>query len=263
MKKVLISVITVCYNSQATIKDTIESVLHQSYNNIEYIIVDGLSSDDTINIVKSYEEKFIAKGISYAWTSEKDSGIYDAMNKGISLAKGELIGILNSDDWYTNSAISTIVKKNKNRQFSIISGQKNKVNFKKEILKTLQNKKEIQKNIYKTMPVNHPATFVHKTVYETIGLFDTQYKLSADYDLIYRAFNAGAQFLFTDKILVNMRNTGETHQTKNLFITAKEDHHIRKKNKVKWTSFYYLKRIGFNYLVIIRDYFRGKSMVEN
>jgi hypothetical protein len=69
--------------------------------------------------------------------------------------------------------------------------------------------------------------------------------------------------LFTDKILVNMRNTGETHQTKNLFITAKEDHHIRKKNKVKWTNFYYLKRIGFNYLVIIRDYFRGKSMVKN
>jgi len=110
------------------------------------------------------------------------------------------------------------------------------------------------------MPLNHPATFVHRRVYDTIGMFDTDYKLSADYDLIYRAYNAGVNFLFTDEILVNMRNTGATHQTKNLFITAKEDFRIRKKNQNSSALFYYFKRIGFNILVISRDFlFNGKT----
>lgn len=254
--KIKVSIITVSFNSEDTIKDTIDSILHQTYNNIEYIIIDGNSSDETVSIIKSYEKKFKEKKINYKWISETDNGIYHAMNKGLKIATGGLIGILNSDDYYEPNAVSEIVKKNNSQEFTIISGQKNKVNAQKIILKTFQNKKEISKYIYKTMPINHPATFVHKTVYEKIGLFDTQYKLSADYDLIYRAFNVQAVFLFTDTIIVNMRNTGVTHQNKNLYITAKEDQHIRKKNKVKFTNFYFLKRIGFNFLVIIRDYLK-------
>ncbi|WKD85552.1 PGL/p-HBAD biosynthesis glycosyltransferase [Polaribacter huanghezhanensis] len=250
----LFSIVTVSYNSEKTIRDTIKSVLNQVFTNFEYILVDGKSTDKTVEIIKSFENQFKEKKIPYQWISEKDAGIYDAMNKGLKLASGEIIGILNSDDWYTKTAISTVVEKNQNNTNTIISGKKNKVNSKKEILKTIQNKKDIAAYIHKIMPINHPATFVHKTVYDKIGLFDTQYKLSADYDLIYRAFNANASFLFVDEVLVNMRNTGATHQSKNLFITAKEDYHIRKKNKVTLAFFYYLKRIGFNYLVIIRGY---------
>lgn len=253
----LVSIITVTYNSAKTIKDTLHSILDQTYANIEYIIIDGNSKDETLDIIKSYEKSFIEKGIVYKWVSESDKGIYDAMNKGLKLSKGELIGILNSDDYYEVDAISKLVEKNNFENFSVISGIKNKVNSNKVIYKTIQNKKDIKNWIYKTMPINHPATFVHKAVYDKIGLFDTQYKLSADYDFIFRAFNAGVKFFFIDEIIVNMRNTGATHQTKNLFITANEDYYIRKKNRVKLAYLYYLRRVGFNFLVIVRDCFRS------
>ncbi len=257
MTKNLVSIITVSYNSETTIKDTIESVLNQTYKNIEYIIIDGNSSDNTIDILKSYEANFSKRGITYKWVSEPDKGIYDAMNKGLLLSRGNLIGILNSDDWYSNNAIELIISKIiKWNNFTIISGKKNKVNSKKEILKTIQNKKNIKKYIHRTMPINHPATFVFRSVYDSIGFFNIHYKLSADYDLIFRAYNAGVKFLFTDEIIVNMRNNGATHQTRNLFITAKEDFLIRKKNNVKYANFYYLKRILFNFLVIIRAIFK-------
>lgn len=251
--KPLASIITVSFNSESTIKDTINSVLNQTYANIEYILIDGDSNDKTLSIIKSYEQKFKNKGIQYQWISEPDKGIYDAMNKGISIAKGEIIGILNSDDWYSNNAIKEVVKVFDTHTFTIVSGERRKVRFNKKPYGIHYNEKEIKAYIHKIMPINHAATFVHKTIYKKIGLFDTYYKLSADYDFIYRAYNAGVTFKFTDKIIVNMRSSGATGQLKNLSITAKEDHHIRKKNKVKFAIYYYLKRKGFNLLIIIRD----------
>lgn len=125
MKQMIkISIITVCFNSEKTIKDTIESVLNQTYPNIEYIIIDGNSVDKTIDIIKSYESSFEQKGISIHWISETDNGIYSAMNKGFALSNGELIGILNSDDWYSREAVSKIVAKNQNQNFTIISEKK-------------------------------------------------------------------------------------------------------------------------------------------
>lgn len=106
-----ISVITVSFNSEHTISDTIESVLNQTYNDIEYIIVDGSSSDNTMQIIKEYESKFEMSGKKLKWISEKDNGIYDAMNKGIKLSSGEVIGLLNSDDYYIDSlAVEDIAK---------------------------------------------------------------------------------------------------------------------------------------------------------
>ena len=93
-----ISIVTVNYNGGKTLKRTIESILNQTHNDIEYIIVDGKSTDNSVDIIKSYEENFNKKGYEYRWISEKDTGIYNAMNKGIKLATGEIIGILNSDD---------------------------------------------------------------------------------------------------------------------------------------------------------------------
>ena len=255
-KNLLVSIITVSYNSSYTIEDTINSILNQTYNNIEYFIIDGKSNDRTVDIIKSYQKRFKEKKIPYTWISEPDKGIYDAMNKGISMVKGNIIGIINSDDWYSNDAISEAVKIFKNKTFSIVSGERRKVKLNKKPYGVHYNKKEIKKHIHKLMPINHAATFVHKTVYEEIGIFDTNYKLSADYDLIYRAVNASVNFMFIDKIIVNMRNSGATGQMKNLSVTAKEDHHIRKKNNVKFAQFYYIKRLGFNFLIIIRDTIR-------
>ncbi|MBQ7482227.1 MAG: glycosyltransferase, partial [Lachnospiraceae bacterium] len=104
-----VSIITVTYNSGATLKRTIESVLAQTAAPREYIIVDGCSTDDTLSIAESFRETFDEKGISYSVISEPDNGIYDAMNKGIRLAMGDIIGMINSDDWYEPCAVETVL----------------------------------------------------------------------------------------------------------------------------------------------------------
>ena len=103
----LVSVITICYNSEAVIRKTIESVLAQTWPEIEYLIIDGASKDNTVAVAREYEERFAARGISYQIFSEPDKGIYDAMNKGIRKASGELIGLINSGDWYEPDAVET------------------------------------------------------------------------------------------------------------------------------------------------------------
>ncbi|WP_418965060.1 glycosyltransferase, partial [Cetobacterium sp.] len=109
MNDILVSIVTVAYNSSKTIEKTIESVLNQSYKNIEYIIVDGESKDNTLEIIKKFQKNFENRGIKYKFISEKDNGIYDAMNKGISMCQGELVGMINSDDWYELDAVQNIV----------------------------------------------------------------------------------------------------------------------------------------------------------
>ena len=104
-----ISIITVCFNSSKTICDTIDSVLKQNYKNIEYILVDGNSKDNTVEIIKKYETIFRKNGMDYIWVSEVDNGIYDAINKGIKMATGDIIGILNSDDLFYDSNTITDV----------------------------------------------------------------------------------------------------------------------------------------------------------
>ena len=103
-----ISIITIAYNSEKTISRTIESVYNQTYQPYEYIIVDGLSKDSTVEVAKQYEQKFKEKGIIYRIISERDKGLYDAMNKGITMAEGELIGMINSDDWYEPDALKEV-----------------------------------------------------------------------------------------------------------------------------------------------------------
>ena len=100
MNKMKISVITVCYNSEKTIGRTFKFILKQTLPSFEYIVIDGASSDNTVNIIKEYAPKFAERNIEFYWISEKDKGIYDAMNKGIAMAKGDYIGIINSDDHY-------------------------------------------------------------------------------------------------------------------------------------------------------------------
>ena len=106
----LVSVITICFNSEAVIRKTIESVLNQTWDKLEYLIVDGASKDRTVAIAEEYSERFAAKGVDYRIYSEPDRGIYDAMNKGIRLSSGDLVGLINSGDWYEPDAVETAVK---------------------------------------------------------------------------------------------------------------------------------------------------------
>lgn len=173
-----VSIITVCYNSASSIRKTIESVLNQSYQNIEYIIIDGGSSDQTIEIIKEYSRLF---GERMKLVSEADRGIYDAMNKGLHMASGDLIGILNSDDYYEKQAVENMVMSLKDDKYQILYGF---IRYWKESIEYAVNRQShffLRENM-----IGHPACFVTKAVYDDFGGFDLQYVSAADYDFMLR-----------------------------------------------------------------------------
>lgn len=207
MDNLLVSIITVSLNSEKYIGKTIESVLMQTYKNIEYIIMDGGSSDATLDIIKEYQNKFDGR---LHWFSEKDNGIYDAMNKGIKIAKGSVLGIINSDDWYEEDAVSKAVYEfNKEPDIDITHGKLNIVdkdgNYKEEM--TLLED-PYQHTFDKFMPVCHPSVFVKKEVYREAGLFDLQFAIAADYDFILRCMKKGFKFKYIASVIANYRQGG-------------------------------------------------------
>ena len=236
-----ISIITVSFNSAKTIKETIESILIQDYNNIEYIIIDGGSSDETTNIVKSYSEK-----ISY-FISEKDNGIYDAMNKGIKVATGDIVGILNSDDFYPNSfVLSNVAKTFKKYNCDAVYGDLVYVNKKD----TTQIKRYWQAGNYNTSKIKngwmlpHPTFFVKKVMYNRYGLYNTDLKSAADYEMILKLLykeNISVQYI--PMILVKMRMGGASNSTfLNRIRANKEDGLAWTKNQLNKPMFVRIKK---------------------
>lgn len=214
----LISIITVVYNGVKTIEQTINSVLNQSYENIEYIIIDGGSTDGTIDIVRKYERQIDL------WISEPDGGIYDAMNKGIGLAKGDLIGIINADDWYEPEIISYIAEFFDNLSHELVIYGLLR-NFKDEQFYSIKGNSI---NVLRYDMVQHPTCFIPKSIYEKYGTYDVKYKYSADYDLILRYVNAGIDFKFSERVIANFRIGGISTSNK----TQKEKYLILKQHKV-------------------------------
>ena len=172
-----ITVITSVYNGEDTIKRTIESVLTQDVKPYEYLIIDGLSSDRTLKIAESYRTAFENAGIIYSIVSEKDSGIYDAFNKGVLLAKGEYIAFLNADDWYTPTALKTVQKTYAEAPFDFAYGTIQYMGAKGEILK----KKSRLDTFVSSRNWNHPSSFVKRELYLNYP-FDMQFKAYADFD---------------------------------------------------------------------------------
>ncbi len=178
-----ISLITVSYNSAATIKDTIESIRSQDYKNIEYIVADGNSTDGTVEIIKSYAS-FISK-----WVSEPDKGIYDAMNKAIRMATGEVVGILNSDDFYSATTIvSQVATAFEDPSLDAVFGDLVFVDSRnlKKIVRSYSSAKWRPEKFAKGFMPAHPTFFVRRKHYEQIGLFKIDYKIAADYELLIR-----------------------------------------------------------------------------
>lgn len=206
----LVSLITVCFNSEQTIRHTIESVLNQTYAEIEYIIVDGVSKDNTLGIVHEYDERFEEKGYIYRIISEKDNGIYDAMNKGICLAKGELVGIINSDDWYEPIAVETAVQAYQEAAYDMFYADINLVKANGQVM--------IKHSKYDRFPTsrhwNHPTTFVTKKIYDELGAFRCE-GIHDDFDFILRVRKAGKKIIIRNIVLANFR-TGGTSNDKTL-----------------------------------------------
>jgi len=228
----LVSIVTVCLNSEDTISDTLESVLRQDYSPIEYCIVDGGSNDNTKKIIEEYESRFEGR---MRWTSGPDKGIFDAMNKGIEMARGDIIGIINADDWYESDAVSKIVSafQRSREQLCMVTGRICLCDRNGKRFYYVDSREANTETIVSGMPVNHPATFVAAKVYSRIGLYDTSFKISADYDFIFRALKAGISVIDTGLEISNMRVGGISEVGKGYdLLKARENFRVRRKNGI-------------------------------
>ncbi len=226
-----ISIITATYNNQKTVEQTIQSVLNQTYANIEYIIIDGQSTDKTLTIVQKYKSR-ISKFIS-----EADKGIYDALNKGVEIATGEVIGFLHADDFYTDeSIVGKIAEIFKTQNTDSVYGDLEYVSA-SNTKKTIRHWKAGQfnfKELKKGWMPPHPTFYVKKTIYEKYGNFNLNYKIAADYDLILRFLGKyKISTTYLPQVLVKMRWGGASNRSlSNIIQKSKEDYFALKKNKI-------------------------------
>lgn len=204
MENLKLSIITVTYNSERYIRETMRSILEQNYQNYEYIVVDGGSTDDTLSILEEYKQLF---GEKLYYISGRDNGIYDAMNKGIRLASGDYIGLINSDDRYTNTCFETVAKivREEEVEPDVIYSDLYLIDSNGDRTGCLMgdaNKLRIG------MLVNHPTCFVRKTTYEKYGLFDIHYRIAADYDFMLRVYHNGGTFKKSSTVCAEFRVGG-------------------------------------------------------
>lgn len=226
-----ISLITCCYNSEATIEDTIKSILKQDYTNYEHIIVDGMSKDNTLQIIEKYSSQYEGELIVI---SEKDKGIYDAFNKGIDRATGDVIGIINSDDIIANSEVlSQIVKAFNHVNCSAVYGDLEMLdeNLKKVIRKFYGKTGDIQWGWHPP----HPTLYLKKEVYEQYGKFDINFRIAADYDFMLRILkDKQLSCYYINEVLVKMRIGGvSTDGIKGYYKNFLEAQKALSKNQIK------------------------------
>lgn len=220
-----ISIITICFNSEDYIKTAIKSVLNQTYSDLEYVLVDGMSSDSTVSIIKEYEPLFAGK---MKWVSERDKGLYDAMNKGINMATGDVIGILNSDDLYVDNNVLELVMSNfnKNPNLDMVFGdliyvKQNDVN---STVRTWVSQPYFENFFERGNVPPHPSLFLRSRVYKKAGVFNLSYKLAADYEFMLRVFKKfNFSSIYLNNVLVKMRLGGATNKNfMNIFNGNKE-----------------------------------------
>lgn len=206
-----VSIITVCYNSAETIEVAVKSVLSQKYQSIEYIIIDGNSTDATRSIIEKYQSKITR------FVSEKDEGIYFALNKGIELATCEIIGILHADDLYTNEyviseVVETFAKSKADAVYADLQYVA-KENINKIVRHWVSGPYKENSFLYGWMPP-HPTFFVKKEIYLKYGLFNTSFKTAADYELMLRFIHKHkVKLAYLNKVIVKMRMGGKSNKS--------------------------------------------------
>ena len=232
----MVSVITPCFNSAKTIEKTLESVKAQGTDEIEHIIIDGASTDGTLDILNEYKTSVDYDVII---VSEPDNGIYDAMNKGIKLAHGDLIGIINSDDWYEPDTIKNIHNAYTGDDHEIIYG----------MIRTYDEGKLRTIEFYhhdfliKRM-INHPGCFVTRAVYDDHGLYDTSYRSSADYEWAKRCLDRGVKFTPVFNVLANVSLGGMSASNIGFRETLKLQHEWGEISNFKYHAYTLKSHIG-------------------
>jgi len=212
---VTFSIITVTCNSGKHLEETMSSVLGQDFDDFEYILIDGESTDTTLDIIKRHA----GKDDRVRWVSEPDEGISDAFNKGIAMAHGDIIGIINSDDTYAAGALTAVAAAFAAQPAcDVVHGDMLRFQGHTPLFRLKAT--PVDGRIWHDMPLNHPATFVRRRAYERIGLFDKQLRVAMDYDLVLRLFLAGCRFHYLDRILANMRYGGASDER---FLAARQE----------------------------------------
>lgn len=239
--KVIISIVVATYNSENTIRCLIQSILRQEYDYYELIIVDGCSTDSTIDIIKEYEDAFSG---SLKYISESDSGIYDAWNKGVSISSGSYILFLGADDYFVDNALSkmhNVLIENINNNVIIAA----EIQFKEKNDKVYDLKISDKLIEYKIrryiMPVRQMATFYPKKIYDEIGFYDINYKIVGDYDFVYRAIFNG-YVIKAVAIIIGVMSTGGMSNNNALFdVKMKEFIYFYRKHKKHVSNFRYIR----------------------
>lgn len=201
----MITIITVVFNAEKTIRDTMESVCNQTLLPDEYLIIDGLSTDGTLRIVQEYMQRFPFIKL----VSEKDNGIYDAMNKGLAKAKGDLIGMINSDDWYELNALEQMWQAYKANGSGIYFGILRYIKDEMDYYLERTSEKFAGERM-----IPHPATFVSRDIYEQYGYFNLEYRYSADLEWVLRLSKQQVSFRHLDHIIANFRIGGASESWK-------------------------------------------------
>jgi glycosyltransferase len=238
-----ISLITVVYNNEHSIEDAIKSVLSQTYNDIEFIVVDGASTDNTLNIIRKYDE-FI-----HQFTSGKDVSNYDAYNKGLKLATGEVIGFLNSDDIYDGIDVIEQVMKtfDENPDVDMVYGDL--VYVKKENVDIVVRKWKSEPNYDRFFEDGnvppHPSLFIKRKVYNIAGDFDISFKLASDHEFMFRVFRVfNFKAFYINRVMVKMRLGGRTNKSlKNIYQGNIDILNVWKKHGIRPPLLLILKRI--------------------
>ncbi|WP_218079626.1 glycosyltransferase family 2 protein [Anthocerotibacter panamensis] len=242
-----LSIITVTFNSVKTLENTIQSVIAQGYPNTEYIIIDGGSTDGTLEIIEQY------KNYLTCWLSEPDEGIYDAMNKGIKISSGEVIGIINSDDYYTEGAFQKLVSVFQNMPETDVLYANILYEIPNSTAFIAKSRYPLKRSDFYCMPILHPTVFVRSSCYKKYGKFNIKYKLSADHELMLRLLEGSANFYYLNETLAYMRAGGVSYN--NLLKGLSEIKEILTQRET--TAYTYLRFTLLYFKCFIYSYYRN------
>ena len=232
-----ITVITVCYNSAATIRDTLVAVAQQDYKNFEHLVIDGASTDGTVDIIRQWT------GHPVVFTSEPDKGIYDGMNKGLLRASGDVIGFLNADDFYADaSVLEKIARAFQDEQIDACFGDLVYISKdKRRIIRNWKSRAFVKGDFANGWCPAHPTFYIRKSAMERCGVFDQSFKLASDVEFMMRYLEQGSvHSVYIPQVMVRMRVGGATNESwRNVLQQNKEILAALKKNRVPFT------KIGF------------------
>lgn len=247
------TVVTVTFKAEDVLSKTIESVLNQTYAPYEYLIIDGLSPDKTVEIAEGYKDAFAEKGIRYQIISEKDNGIYNAMNKGVKLATGQFLSFLNAGDWYELDALENINAFYNEEPFDLTYGGLHYINPDGSVTNKMS---KLDKFPVSSRHWNHPSMFLKTKIYKKYG-FDESFKAYADFELYVKLRKTKAKIRVIDKVITNFVADGVSTDTNMKKVLARSKEKYRAYRKNKYSIIYWVESYGWEIMKSV--YFRIRS----